>query len=92
MSIASTERTSAVGQRLSLGKAINAGLRAAMEADPKVLAFLMARAERSLAGLVRLVERLDARALEGRSGRRRVTVPLARRCLELLDSERPEAG
>ena len=63
-----------------------------LEADPKVLAFLMARAERSLAGLVRLVERLDARALEGRSGRRRVTVPLARRCLELLDSERPEAG
>jgi len=54
-----------------------------LEADPRVLDYLSARVERSLASLGRLVEALDRNALES-GGRRRLTVPLARRTVGLL--------
>ncbi len=56
-STATSERTSAVGQRLSLGKAINAGLRAAMEADPKVV--VMGEDVGPLGGVFRVTEGLQ---------------------------------
>ena len=56
-STATSERTSAVGQRLSIGKAINAGLRAAMEADPKVV--VMGEDVGPLGGVFRVTEGLQ---------------------------------
>lgn len=57
MTGATVERTSAVGQRLSLGKAINAGLRAALEHDPKVV--VMGEDVGPLGGVFRVTEGLQ---------------------------------
>ena len=52
--------------------------------ESRTLEFLLARMERSFAAARHMVARLDAAAL---ASKRRVTIPLARECLEIMGKE-----